>query len=66
MGTIILIILTISVIGGIIGFIFSGGKKEETVTGAVAGAIGATGCLFRLILLAIPVFIGLWLLKLIF
>lgn len=65
MGTIIQIILVVAVIGAVIGF-FVGGKKEDAAAGAAAGALGATGCIFQLILYAIPVLIGLWLLGLIF
>ena len=66
MGTIIEIILVVAVIGAVIGFISSGGKTEDAVAGAAVGAIGATGCIFQLIIAAIPVLLGLWLLGLIF
>lgn len=66
MGTIIMIILGIAAIGAVIGFLSSGGKAEDAAAGAVVGAVGATGCIFQLILAAIPVLIGLWLLSLIF
>ena len=67
MGTIILIILGIAVIGAIVGFIGGGGKKaEDAAAGAAAGAIYSTGCIVQLIIAAIPVAIGLWLLSLIF
>lgn len=65
MGTILTIIAIVAVIGAIIGFLV-GGKKEDAAAGAVAGAFGATGCIFQLIIWAIPVAIGLWLLSLIF
>ena len=66
METIILIIFVVAAIFAVIGFISSGGKKEDAAAGAVAGAMGATGCIVQLILYAIPVFLGLLLLGLIF
>ena len=66
MGTIIMIILGIAVLGAVIGFIGSGGKAEGAAAGAAPGAIGSTGCILQLIIAAIPVALGLWLLSLIF
>lgn len=66
MGTIIMIILGIAVLGAIIGFLSSGGKAEGAAVGAAQGAIGATGCIVQLIIAVIPVALGLWLLSLIF
>ena len=66
MGTIIMIILGIAVIGAVIGFVSSGGKAEDAAAGAAVGAMWSTGCIVQLILMAIPVVIGLWLLSLIF
>lgn len=64
MGTIILIILCMAVIGAAIGF-FSSGKAEDAAAGAAAGAIWSTGCIVQLIIIAIPVLLGLWFLSLI-
>ena len=66
MGTIIMIILGVAVLGAVIGFIGSGGKAEEAASGAAQGAILTTGCIVQLIIAAIPVALGLWLLSLIF
>jgi len=66
METIIQIILVVAVIGAVIGFISSGGKKEDAAAGAATGAIGAAGCIFQLIIMAIPVLLGLWFLDLLF
>lgn len=65
MGTIITIIIVVAVIGAIIGFLNSGGKMEDAAAGAVAGAVGSTGCMIQLIIAAIPVLVGLWLISLI-
>ena len=66
MGTIIMIILGIAAIGAVIGFLGSGGKAEDAAAGAAAGALWSTGCIVQLIIAAIPIAIGLWLLSLIF
>ena len=66
MGTIFTIIIVIGVIGAIIGFFNSGGKAEGAVEGGATGAIMAGGCIFQLIVAAIPIALGLWLLSLIF
>lgn len=66
MGTIIMIILGIAVLGAVIGFLGGAGKAEDAAAGAAAGAIWSTGCIVQLIIAAIPVAIGLWLLSLIF
>lgn len=39
MGTIIMIILGIAVIGAVIGFLGGGGKAEDAAAGAAVGAI---------------------------
>jgi len=65
MGTILTIIGVVAVIGAVIGFLV-GGSSEDAAAGAKAGAVGATGCMFQLMIAAIPVAIGLWLLSLIF
>lgn len=67
MGTLIMIILGIAVIGAVIGFLGGGGSRaEDAAAGAAAGAIWSTGCIVQLIIAAIPVAVGLWLLSLIF
>ena len=71
MGTIIIIVTIITVIGAIIGYANHQSDPEEGATmGATVGAM--SGCavaiigLLNLMLIAVPVLIGLWLIKAIF
>lgn len=63
-----MIILGFAVICGVGAFLFSnqskpGDRATEAMGAAAGGALGAVGCLFQLILGAIPVAIGLALLS---
>lgn len=64
MGTILTIVIIFAVIGAIIG-LFSG-EKGGMSRGALIGAAGSIGCMVRLMIIAIPVLIGIWLLGLVF
>lgn len=66
METILMIIVGIAVIGAVVGFVSSGGKAQDAAAGAAAGAIGSVGCIVQLIISAIPIALGLWLLRLVF
>jgi hypothetical protein len=71
MGTIILIIVGSAVVCGIWVFLFSnaGGLKErgkEAGGAAAGGAAAAVGCLFQLIIPALMLLAGLWVLSKIF
>lgn len=65
METIFLIILVVAVVFGVVGFLNRGDAKDAA-SSAFMGAIWSTGCMIQLILLAIPVLIGIWLIGLIF
>lgn len=58
----------IAVVGAIIGFLTSDDdeKGEGALTGAAAGVGYSIGCLMQLIIPAIVVLIGLWLLGVLF
>jgi hypothetical protein len=66
--TIIWIIVAFSVVAGVVAFLFSdkGGPRErasEAVGAAAGGAMVGVSCLFQLIVPAIMLLAGLWLLK---
>ena len=67
MGTIIIIVTIITVIGAIIGYANHQSDPEEGATvGAMSGCAVAIIGLLNLMLIAVPVLIGLWLIKAIF
>lgn len=59
-------ILIILGIGAALGAVYALGAKENPFAGALAGGMYAGGCLIQLIIPAIMVLVGLWLLHLIF
>jgi uncharacterized membrane protein len=61
MGTVITIIFVVAIIGALIGYFGSGGKKEGAVVGAATGALFAGNLLVQLLILGLGVFAGLWL-----
>jgi hypothetical protein len=70
MGTILLIIIVVAVVFGIGAFIFSHQadpkeRAKEAANAAVGGAAASAGCMFQMILYAIPVLIGLFLIGLV-
>jgi hypothetical protein len=68
MGTIFIIIVVIVAFGAIAGFALnpSGRKVEGAVSNGVAAGCWSAGCMAQLMILAIPVALGLFLLGLIF
>ncbi|HCT3785724.1 TPA: hypothetical protein OTT33_003439 [Proteus mirabilis] len=67
---------TILAVFAVIGAIFSLLSRDnrssnndalsDAAAGAASGFLGGIGCMFHLILMALPVLIGLWLISLIF
>ena len=66
MSTIIAIIAVFAVIGGIIGFLSSGGDPKETAGSAAGGALSAIGCLVQLVIYGIMALAGIWIIRMIF
>jgi hypothetical protein len=68
MGTIFTIIVVIVAFGAIAGFVLnpSGRKVEGAVSNGVAAGCWSAGCMAQLMILAIPVALGLFLLGLVF
>lgn len=55
------IIVIAVVIGGIWGYLSSNGDAEDAFGGAAAGGCMAAGCLFRLLIAGLGIFLIVWL-----
>jgi hypothetical protein len=70
MGTIFIILGVFAALGAIIALFSANGspkdRAKEAASGAGAGAMVGVSCLLQLVVPAIMLLIGLWLLKLIF
>jgi len=68
MGTIFTIILSVVIVGALAGFLLnpSGRKVEGAVSNGIAAGCWSAGCMAQLLIIALPVAAGLFLLGLIF
>jgi hypothetical protein len=57
------IVLWILGVGAVIGVIFAIVNRESVFSGAAAGALVAGNCLFQLLVPAVVLVVGYWLLK---
>lgn len=63
MDVVLLIIIIGVLIGIVIGLI---GGSESILASGLAGGLGAFGCMVQLMIMALPVLLGLWLIHAIF
>lgn len=62
METIVTIVIIFAILGAL-GALFAGGRPKDVAEGATSGAFWSLGCMLRLVLLAVLVMAGLWLIN---
>ncbi|MCD8303838.1 MAG: hypothetical protein LUC86_03285 [Prevotellaceae bacterium] len=62
------VVVIIAVIGGVLGFLLSDGKDKvgDTLGGCLGGGLLAAGCVWRILLAGLGIFIVIWLFKFLF
>jgi len=63
METIITIVIICAIIGAI-GALLAGGRPKDVAAGATSGAFWSMGCMLRLVIFAILIAAGIWLVNL--
>jgi len=62
METIVTIVIIFAILGAL-GALLAGGRPKDVAEGATSGAFWSLGCMLRLVLLAVLVMAGLWLIN---
>lgn len=62
METILTIVIIFAILGAL-GALLAGGRPKDVAEGATSGAFWSLGCMLRLVLLAVLVMAGLWLIN---
>lgn len=60
----ILTIVIICAVLGTLGALLAGGRPKDVAEGATSGAFWSMGCMLRLVILAVLVAAGIWLINL--
>lgn len=63
MQTIITIVIICAILGAI-GALLAGGRPKDVAAGATSGAFWSMGCMLRLVIFAILIAAGIWLVNL--